>query len=66
MALIYQANEKILGRAMHWKLALASALPAAFSAAYLVPSVYLTLAYPMVFAPVIYGLYDAKKVTKSF
>ena len=51
---------------MHWKLALGSALPAAFSAAYLVPSVYLTLAYPMVFAPVIYGLYDAKKVNKSF
>ena len=51
---------------MHWKLALGSALPAALSAAYLVPSVYLTLAYPMVFAPVIYGLYDAKKVNKSF
>ena len=51
---------------MHWKLALASALPAAISAAFLVPPAFLPFAYPAIFAPALYGLYDAKKVRKAF
>ena len=49
-----------------WKVALASALPAAYLATTVVPPLYLPYAYPMLFSPALYGLYDAYKLRQTF
>ena len=65
MALIFQAND-ISSQAMNWKVALASALPAAAMAAYMVPPVYLPYAYPALFSPALYGIFDAYRTLPAF
>ena len=66
MALIFQADDALLRQATTWKVALASALPAAGMAFYAVPGMYLPYVYPMVFSPALYGLFASQKLRKTY
>ena len=65
MALIFQSKD-ISSQAMNWKLALGSALPAAAMATFLVPPAFLSYAYPALFTPAFYGLYEAYRLAPLF
>ena len=66
MALIFQADDALLKQAITWKVALASAIPAACIAFYTVPGMYLPYVYPMVFSPALYGCYAAQRLRKTY
>jgi len=65
MALIFQAKD-VSSQAMNWKLALGSAMPAAAMAIFAVPPAFLPYAYPALFSPALYGMYEAYRLRPLF
>jgi hypothetical protein len=61
LALIYEASDAYYKRANNWKLSTAAALPAAGLAYYSLGAAYMW-AYPMLFLPAIFNLYDFAKL----
>ncbi len=61
LALIYEASDSYLKRANNWKLSFAAALPASGLAYYTLGAAYLW-AYPMLFLPAAFNLYDLIKL----
>jgi hypothetical protein len=61
LALIYEASDAYYKRANNWKLSTAAALPAAGLAYYSLGAAYMW-AYPMLFLPAVFNLYDFAKL----
>jgi len=61
LALIYEASDSYIKRANNWKLSFAAALPASGLAYYTLGAAYLW-AYPMLFLPAAFNLYDLIKL----
>ena len=62
LSLVYKGAPK--STVSPWKMVLASALPAAFMAPYMVPPEFLMYAYGAIFMPTVYGIRDSVKQGK--
>lgn len=61
LALVYHASDAYFKRANNWKISLGSGVPA-FAAAYFALGPAYLFAYPLVFLPAVFNLYDLAKL----